>query len=68
MNEEFLLPREVAKLRRKTVGSLAVERCQRRGPEYVKDNRRVLYRRSSLMKWMEERTVRSTAFDGREER
>lgn len=35
-----------------TIGSLANLRCQRRGPKYFKQKRKVIYRESDVMAWL----------------
>ena len=52
--DELLTPAEVARLRRTSVGALAVERCERRDhPPFFKIGRKILYRRSDVVAWIE---------------
>lgn len=46
--DALLLPRDVAVLRCTTENALAQERWRGRGPRYVRDGRRVLYRAGDL--------------------
>ncbi|HET7020533.1 MAG TPA: helix-turn-helix domain-containing protein [Xanthobacteraceae bacterium] len=43
------------------VATLAKMRCMGGGPPFVKAGRRVLYRRSDLVEWLNARRVRNTA-------
>jgi hypothetical protein len=55
---EFLATDEAAQLLKTTPGSLAVGRCQRRdGPPFYKIGRKVLYRKSDLLSWVESHRV-----------
>lgn len=57
MLSELLTPEEVAKIRRTKKGVLAVERCRRQGPPFVKSGRRILYPRELLEQWLQGRLV-----------
>ena len=61
MNEDtfdLMTTEEFAKLRRTTRGVLAVERCQRRDhPPYLKVSRKILYRKSDVLRWLEAHRV-----------
>lgn len=53
IEHEYMVPGEVAELLRRPVGSLAVDRCARRDhPPYLKTGRKVLYRRSDVLAWL----------------
>jgi hypothetical protein len=63
---ELLTTTEAARLLRKPPGVMTVERCRRVDhPPYLKLNRKVLYRKSDLLEWLEAHVVRppSAAFD-----
>jgi len=57
-SNELLDTRETARFLRTTPGVLAVSRCKRRDhPPYLKLNRRILYRKSDLLAWLEKHLV-----------
>lgn len=54
MNEEFILPVVVAELTGLTVGGLAQLRYLGRGPRFYKPTpKKVLYKRSEVIAWVE---------------
>jgi hypothetical protein len=55
--DPLLLPETVAQYRHTTTDALAVERQEGRGPKFVKDGRRVRYRLSDLLAYIETNTV-----------
>lgn len=55
--DALLLPRDVAAFRRTTTNALAQERWRGRGPRYVRDGRRVLYRAGDLADYISANTV-----------
>jgi hypothetical protein len=55
--DKLLLPRDVAEFRRTTENALAQERWRGRGPRYVRDGRRVLYRAGDLADYIAANTV-----------
>lgn len=55
--DTLLLPRDVAAFRRTTTNALAQERWRGRGPRYVRDGRRVLYRAGDLADYIAANTV-----------
>ncbi len=55
--DALLLPREVAELRHTTENALAQERWRGRGPRYVRDGRRVLYRAADLADYIAANTI-----------
>ena len=55
--DQLLTPPEHAKLRRTTVGALAQERFNGRGPKYIRDGRRILYRASDIRAYLDANTV-----------
>lgn len=55
---EFLTPREVSDLIRKPVSSMAVDRCLRHDhPPYLKVGRKIIYKKSDVLAWMEAHRV-----------
>lgn len=55
--DALLLPRDVAEFRHMTTNALSVERCEGRGPRYVKLGGRVYYRAGDLAAYIEVNTV-----------
>ncbi len=55
--DALLLPRDVAALRCTTENALAQERWRGRGPRYVRDGRRVLYRAGDLADYIAAHTI-----------
>lgn len=54
MNDEFILPAHVAELTGMTVGGLAQLRYRGRGPRFYKPTpKKVLYKRSEVIAWVE---------------
>lgn len=49
--------RQVAEYRHKTENTLAVERCLGRGPRFIRDGKRVLYRAADLAEYLAANTV-----------
>ena len=58
---ELLDAGETAKLLRQKPQTLAMWRCEDRGPEYVKIGRSVFYRRSAVSAWLASQIVRPSA-------
>lgn len=56
-NEEYLLSKEVAEIRRMTPASLAAERYRGEGPPYIASGNRVLYPKSLLEQWLADQLV-----------
>ena len=52
---------EASALRRKSPRTLARERLSGTGCVYVRNGKGVLYRGSSILEWMQQRTFRSTS-------
>ena len=57
----YMTAKEVAELRRRTEGALAKERAAGEGPDWIKDNGRVLYLVESVEQHLADRTVHSSA-------
>jgi helix-turn-helix protein len=58
--EAILHARAAARFLGLAVATLAKMRCMGGGPPFVKAGRRVLYRRSDLIEWLNARRVRNT--------
>jgi hypothetical protein len=57
-NQDLLTPTEAAAILRLSVKTLAVWRCRKRYPlAYIKCGAKVRYRRSDVLKFLEERLV-----------
>lgn len=56
-NDEYMTSREAAALLRVAPQTLALWRCRRKGPPWVKPGGRVLYRREAVLAWLEERAA-----------
>jgi hypothetical protein len=54
---EFLTPREVAAIRRRSPQALTMERQRGNGPPYIVDGGRILYPEAELYEWLEARRV-----------
>jgi hypothetical protein len=64
VEDELLTPAEFARLRRTTVGTLAVERCEHRDhPTFIKLGRKILYRRSDVIAWLEAHRIAASNHD-----
>lgn len=59
-SQQYLIPAEVAELRRMKATSLAAERYRGDGPPYITSGNRVLYPRDELELWLAEQVVRPT--------
>jgi predicted DNA-binding transcriptional regulator AlpA len=57
---ELGTPAEVAKYLHTTVDSLAQKRYLGNGPKFIKTGRRVLYRWSDVLAWLEKNTIQRT--------
>jgi predicted DNA-binding transcriptional regulator AlpA len=58
IEHEYLTPAEVSEIARKPIKSLAVDRCLRRDhPPYFKFGRKVLYKKSDVLAWLEAHRV-----------
>ena len=54
IEHDYLTPPEVSGIIRKPIKSMAVDRCLRRDhPPYLKIGRKILYRRSDVLAWLE---------------
>lgn len=53
MDDQYLTPPETAELVRRPTSTLAYWRHRDEGPPYAKIGRRVVYRRSDVLAWME---------------
>ncbi|WP_445161425.1 helix-turn-helix transcriptional regulator [Mycobacterium sp. Dal123C01] len=53
-------PAEVAKYLHTTPASLAQDRYKGTGPKFIKRGRRVLYRWSDILEWLDRNTVQRT--------
>lgn len=53
--EELLYPAEVAQIAKTNINTLAYWRNQGTGPRFAKIGRRVVYRRSEVLAWIEAR-------------
>jgi endonuclease YncB( thermonuclease family) len=61
-DDELLDTREVAKWLRVSYQWLTIGRCKEYGPKYVRiSNRRVMYRRGDVLRWLRSRTYSSTS-------
>jgi predicted DNA-binding transcriptional regulator AlpA len=53
-------PAEVAQYLHTTTASLAQDRYKGTGPRFIKRGRRVLYRRSDVLEWLDRNTIQRT--------
>jgi predicted DNA-binding transcriptional regulator AlpA len=59
--EDFMVPKELARLLRTTKQALATQRCLRREhPPYVKIGKRILYPRDAVLAWLDSHQVNRT--------
>jgi hypothetical protein len=57
----FLIPPELAELRRTTTSTLAQERYLGRGVPFIRDGRRILYARADVLAYLERNRVTQVA-------
>ena len=58
VEHDYMKPKEVSELMRQPVESMAVARCARRDhPPYLKVGRRILYKRTDVLAWLESHAV-----------
>lgn len=58
---EYLPPEEVELVYGLKASTLANKRSRARGPEYIKDGEKILYKQQALKAYMDSRTVRTRA-------
>ncbi len=58
---EYLTPEEVELVYGLKASTLANKRSRARGPEYIKDGEKILYKQQALKAYMDSRTVRTRA-------
>ena len=58
---EYLTPEEVELVYGLKASTLANKRSRARGPEYIKDGGKILYKQQALKAYMDSRTVRTRA-------
>jgi hypothetical protein len=69
IEHEYMKPKEVSELVRRPVESLAVDRCMRRDhPPYLKVGRKILYKRTDVLAWLDAHVVNPNAGTGTNER
>jgi hypothetical protein len=54
------VPAEVAQYRHTTTAALAQDRYKGTGPKFIKRGRRVLYRWSDVLEWLDRNTIQRT--------
>jgi hypothetical protein len=64
--EQLLLPKEAAKILKLSMSWLAKARVGSTGPEYVKLGRAIRYKRSGLLKFIQEQTRTNTNGSGQQ--